>query len=125
MDSLRQLIQTRLNAVNTVDSGAPFPDDMIEDGQTYFGYSLNQNYIDGDFDKNYSMQITINGHLVRKNNDVENTLSILDTALESILSALKSLNFKYSYEDVSISNDIRKIHISGVVRYNEINHWLI
>lgn len=98
---------------------------MIEDGQTYFGYTLSQDYIDGDFDKHYSMQVTLSGHLVRKNNNIENTLNILDTALEQLLAALKSLNFKYNYEDVSLNDNVRKIHVTGIVRYNEINNWLI
>lgn len=125
MDSLRRLIQETLDVIPDVDCGAPFPDDMIEDGQTYFGYTLNQDYIDEDFDGNYSMQITLSGHLVRKNNNVENTLSIMDSALEELLEALKSLHFKYSYEDVSLNDNVRKIHVTGVVRYNEINNWLI
>ena len=98
---------------------------MIEDGQTYFGSTLSQDYLDGDFDKHYSMQVTLSGHLVRKNNNIENTLNILDTALEQLLAALKSLNFKYNYEDVSLNDNVRKIHVTGIVRYNEINNWLI
>ena len=73
---------------------------MIEDGQTYFGYSLNQDYIDGDFDRNYSMQVTLNGHLVRKNNSmvypfVEN-IKILDSLhnKETIYSYMTNLNLK-------------------------------
>ncbi len=125
MDNLRTLIQTQLNAIGDIDSGVPTPDDMIEDNQTYFGYTLSQDYIDGDFDRNYSMQILINGHLVRRNNEAENTLEIIDTALAELLQTLKTLNFKYNFEDVNIDSNIRKIHITGTVRYNEINNWLI
>ena len=125
MDSLRTLIQAHLETVTEVQSGVPTPDELIEDGQTYFGYSIFQDYIESDFDKNYSMQVSINGHLVRKNNRQENTVLILDEALADILDALKSLNFKYSYEDVTIDNNTHKIHITGYVRYSEINNWLI
>lgn len=125
MEDLRIMIQARLATIANVDSGVPMPDEMIEDNQTYFGYTLNQNYIDGDFNRNYSMQLSINGHLVRKNNNAENTLQIIDEALSSLLGVLKGLNFKYNFEDVNINDDIRKIHITGYVRYNEINNWLI
>ena len=125
MNDLRILIQNKLNEIVNVDSGVPCPDDMIEDRQTYFGYSLSQDYIDGDFDNDYSMQITLNGHLVRRNNDAENTVKILDEALTNVLAVLKQLNIKYSYEDVNIDSNIRKVHITGFVRYNEINNWLI
>ena len=125
VNDIRTLIQSKLNELVNVDCGIPCPDDMIEDRQTYFGYSLSQDYIDGDFSRNYSMQITLNGHLVRRNNDAENTVQIIDEALESVLSTLKALNIKYTYEDVNIDRNIRKVHITGFVRYNEINNWLV
>lgn len=125
MDDIRTLIQSYLLQITNIDCGVPQPDDLIEDNQTYFGYMLSETYLDGDFDRNYSMQITLNGHLVRRNNDAENTLQIMDIALSELLSVLKKLNFKYSYEDVNIDSNIRKIHITGFVRYNEINNWLI
>ena len=125
MDSLRTLIQETLEEISYVSSGVPMPDELIEDGRTYFGYSLTQDYIDSDFDRNYSMQASINGYLGRKNNNLENTVLILDTALEDILTALKSLNFRYNFEDVTMDRNIRKIHITGYVKYSEINYWLI
>lgn len=125
MNDLRTLIQGKLSELQNVDCGIPCPDDMIEDEQTYFGYSLSEDYIDGDFGKNYSMQVTINGHLVRRNNDAENTVQIIDEALENVLGVLKALNIKYTYEDVNIDRNIRKVHITGYVRYNEINNWLV
>lgn len=125
MNDLRILIQSKLNEIQSVDSGVPCPDDMIEDRKTYFGYSLSQDYIDGDFDKDYSMQLTLNGHLVRRNNDAEDTVKILDEALVNVLTLLKDLNIKYSFADVSIDRNIRKIQITGYVKYNEINNWLI
>ena len=125
MNDIRELIQSRLNAITGLDAGVPIPDDMVEDGKTYFGYTLSEDYIDADFDRNYSMQISIVGHLVRKNNSSENTLSIMDEMLGRLKTALKGLNFTYSYDDVTFSDNVRKIQLSGTVRYNEINNWLI
>lgn len=125
MNEIRELLQSRLNAITGLDAGVPIPDDMIEDNKTYFGYTLSEDYIDSDFNKNYGMQISIVGHLVRKNNSNENTLAIVDEMLAQVKTALKSLNFTYSYDDVTFNDNVRKIQISGTVRYNEINYWLI
>lgn len=125
MNEIRELLQSRLNEITGLDVGVPIPDDMIEDNKTYFGYTLSEDYIDSDFDRNYGMQISIVGHLVRKNNSNEDTLAIVDDMLAQVKTALKSLNFTYSYDDVTFNDNVRKIQISGTVRYNEINYWLI
>lgn len=124
MEDLRELIQTTLT-IEGLETSVLIPDDMIEDGKTYFEYSLSESYIDGDFDRNYSMQVNLIGYLVRKNNSYEDTLSIMDNMLEEVKTALKSLNFTYRYNDVSIDNNIRKIQLTATVRYNEINYWLV
>lgn len=124
MKNLRTLIQEALD-IEGLDAGVPIPDDLVVDGETYFGYTLDQGFIDSDFNRNYSMRINLNGHLVRKNNSEENTLAIMDDMLEKIKEALKSLNMKYDYSDVTIDDNVRKIHITATVRYNEINYWLI
>ena len=125
MNSIRELIQARLSSIEGLDAGVPLPDDMIVDGQTYFGYTLSEDFIDGDFDRYYSMQITMVGHLVRRNNSGENTLAIIDEMLDQIKVALKSLNMNYNYDDVSFNDNIRKIQLTATVQYNEINNWLI
>ena len=129
MDDIRKMIQTALSPQGEYDPeievGVPVPDDMIEDGVTYFGYTLSESYVDSDFDRNYTMQISLIGYLVRKNNSGENTLEIIDTALSYIKQALKSLHFNYSYDDVTISDNVRKIQVTATVKYNEINYWLV
>ncbi len=125
MDEIRKLIQEKLNAITDVDCGVPIPDGMVENGQTYFGYELMETYRGSDLNKNYTMQIDITGRLVRKENASENTLEIIDTALEAIKTALKELNFKYSYNDISFQDGIRKMLIKGNARYNELNNEII
>lgn len=125
MDEIRRLLQIALQGMEGLDVGVTVPDDVVEDGKTYFGYTLSEDYIDSDFDRNYSMQISLIGFLVRKNNSEEDTLQTMDNALDYIKYALKSLNFTYNYEDVTIDNNVRKIRVTGTVRYNEINKWLI
>lgn len=125
MDEIRTLIQDELNQITSVDSGVPIPDGMVEDGKTYFGYELTETYRGSDFDNRYVMQLDISGRLVRKEDPEENTLEILDDALEEIKGALKRLNFKYSYNDISFQDGIRKILVKGNVRYYEQNDILI
>lgn len=121
MKELRNLIQSKLNEISNVDSGVPIPDDVVENGKTYFGYELQEDNIGSDLEKNYTMQISITGRIVRKNIPDENTLEIIDDALDKIKKTLKGLNFKYSYRDITLENGIRKILVTGNAKYNEIN----
>ena len=125
MDETRTLIQAKLDEIESVDSGVPIPDGMVEEGQTYFGYELQEEYRDSDLNKRYIMQIFLTGRLVRKESDEENTLQIMDHALELIKEKLKELNFKYSYNDVSFQDGIRKILVKANVRYYEANSEFI
>ncbi|MBR4610202.1 MAG: hypothetical protein IKO38_07120 [Erysipelotrichaceae bacterium] len=125
MDEIRTLIQSKLSELTTVDCGVPIPDGMVEDGQTYFGYELQEEYRDSDLNKRYTMQVFLTGRLVRKESSSENTLQIMDQALEDIKEKLKELNFKYSYNDISFQDGIRKILVKANVRYYEANNQLL
>lgn len=125
LEQLRILVQTKLNELDDVNSGVPIPDGMVEDGETYFGYELQETWGGSDLNKNYTMTVSLTGRLVRKDNEEENTLSILDNALSGIKEKLKELNFKYSYNDISLQDDIRKIFVKANAKYNEINNTLV
>ena len=122
---MREYIQTALNELIDIDSGNFLPDGIIEIGTTYFGYTLTENYQDSDFDKNDTRRVSILGFITRKNSSDENTLEIIDNASESVRDKLKELNFKISLEDVTLTDDIRKIKVTGYVYYNEINNNLV
>ena len=123
--NIRDLIQAKLNEIEGLDAGVPIPDGMVEDGQTYFGYELQEEYRGSDLNKRYTMQIYLTGRLVRKESDSENTLAIMDSVLADLKRRLKELNFKYSYNDVSFQDGIRKILVKANVRYYEANNQLI
>ena len=125
MDEIRKLIQTKLGSLTSVDCGIPIPDGMVESGKTYFGYELAENYRNSDLRNSYVMEISLTGRLVRKEDPTENTLSVMDSALEDIKAKLKELNMKYSYNDVSFQDGIRKIYVKANVRYYEANKELI
>ena len=125
MDGIRTLIQSKLDELENVNCGVPIPDGMIEQGETYFGYELQETYRNSDLNKRYTMQIDLTGRLVRKDDPEENTLQIMDNALEELKEKLKELNFKYSYNDISFQAGIRKILVKADARYNEQNNTII
>lgn len=122
---MREYVQAKLNELTDIDSGNFIPDGMIEIGTTYFGYTLQEDYQNSDMSKNDHLRVSIIGFVIRKNKSSENTLSIIDDASKQIKEKLKELNFKVSLKDVTLSDDIRKIQVTGYVYYNEINNKLI
>ncbi len=121
MNEIRELIQSKLDMIEDVDSGVPIPDSIVEEGKTYFGYELQEAFVNLDCDSNYIMRIHLIGRIVRKENSEDNTLQKIDEALSKIKEKLKELHFNYGYRDVSLDNGIRKIEVTGEALYNEIN----
>lgn len=109
---MRDIIQSKLNETS-IDCGNFKSDDILVKGQTYFGYQLTNNYQDSDMESTYEMSANINGYVSRLEDSTENTLEIVDNAVQEIVNKLKELAFRTTYEDVSIDNGIRKIHIVG------------
>lgn len=122
---MRTLIQGKLQEIDTVDSGEIISDDIVEDAVTYFGYQINKNFVNSDFNQNYTYRVSITGYVTRRIKATENTTKIVDDASDDIINKLKELNFKCSSEDVSIDNNIKKMKISGYTMYNEINNKII
>lgn len=125
MDELRSLIQSKLEEIQDIEVSAEVPDEVIEIDKTYFSFTLDKNYFNSDFDKNFTYTINLNGILKRKSNGEENTLKILDDAQDKVENALKELNIKTTFQDVSVLDNIKKTRVSGKVRYNEINKGLL
>ncbi len=124
MNEIRTFIQSKFDEIDDVDCGVPIPDSIVEDGKTYFGYELQEDFGSSDCDKRYVMQVSIIGRIVRRDNANENTLLIIDTALEKIKEKLKEMNFKYSYKDITL-DEFRKIQVTANVSYYELNKKLI
>lgn len=121
MDEIRLYIQNGLAGLTLSETGTPKPDDMIEDGETYFGYEVQETYNDSDLAKEYTMQVSIVGRLVRRNDVTGNTLSLIDEALDELKKKLKQIGFRYTCQDVSMDDNVRKIVVSGYFIYNQIN----
>ena len=122
---MREDIQSLLNELTTIETGAEVPDDVLEDNKTYFSFSLNENQIESDFNNKFTYEVNITGYVKRLVNQAENTLDIVDTATKDIISKLKELNIRCSYQDISIQNGVQKTRIIGRGSYNEINNVLM
>lgn len=125
MKELRDIIQAKLEEIDSIKTTAEVPDAMLEEGITYFSYTLRKNYMGSDFDKNYTYRISLFGYIKRLQNNTENTLGIVDEAMENIEKKLKDLNIKCNFADVTVLDGIRKIQVQGEARYNEINKGII
>ena len=122
---MRETIQEKLEEIANLEVTTEIPDDMIEEDKTYFSFTLQETYVNSDFDSNYTYRPYIQGYIKRKVNTTENTLEIVDGIREDIIDKLKELNIKASYQDVSVLDNVRKIMITGSCIYNEINNKLI
>ena len=119
MEKARITVQSALSQLTSVRCGIPIPDGLVVEGETYFGYDIQEVYQGKDFDNNYIMEINLFGKLVRMDNQTENTIAIMDKALEDIKQALKSLNFNYNYRDITLDSGIRRIQVTAPALYYE------
>lgn len=122
---MRTDIQSLLEELTNIETGPEVPDEVLESYKTYFSFSLNEQQINSDTDQNYTYRVNLIGYVKRLVKSDENTLQIVDNAVEDIISKLKEFNIRCSYNDVSALDSIIKVRITGVGTYNEINNNLI
>ena len=137
--SIRQYIQDKLNEITDIvvstdnndtetysfEVGTELPDDMLVLDTVYFSYLLTNNYIDEDFEHNSTRRISLIGYLKFKSSSSTDDLLVIDNAQKTLENKLKEINFKISFNDVSIIDNIRKIQVRAYATYNEINNGLI
>lgn len=122
---MREFIQAKLEEIEDLEVTPENSDDILEKGKTYFSFTLYNNYINSDLNKNYTYSQNLIGFIKRLENPTENTLSIIDNMQNSIEEKLKEINIKTSFQDVSVANGIRKTRCVGNCLYNEINNELV
>lgn len=125
MEELREMIQSEFNKLEAINCGIAIPDGMVESRTNYFGYELQETYVGADLDGNYIMDVSLTGRLVRRNDSEEDSLKEVYNALESLKKALKNLNFKYSYNDINLDDNFKKVLVKANARYYETNNELI
>lgn len=121
---MREDLQDLLNEIQDLQVSTEIPDEILEEGKTYFSFTLQEDYQNSDYDNNYTYRVNIIGFLKRKKDNTENTLDILDNKAKEIIDKFKEFNFKCSYRDESALDYIKKIRITGYATYNEINNKL-
>ena len=122
---MRNDIQSLLEEITNIETGPEVSDDVLEGYITYFSFSLNEQQINSDTDNNFTNRVNIVGYVKRLVKTDENTLQIVDNAVEDIISKLKELNIRCSYQDVSALDSVLKVRITGVGTYNQINNRLV
>lgn len=126
MNSMRELVQQKLEEIQDIETTTSIPDDLMELGKVYFTYTLQKLFINKDYDKNYTYKIAIVGFVKTKDSSEENILQKVDNACDSIIDKLKELNFECSLNDITDNDSsMKKIKITGSVKYNEINNILL
>lgn len=127
--TLRQFIQNKLEELNigenAIEVGTEVPDDMLVLDQVYFSYLLSNDLLDTDFELNGTYNVSIIGYLKVKTSKDVDSLNVIDIAQEELKNKLKEINFKSSFKDVSIIDDIRKIQVIAKAKYNEINKGIL
>lgn len=121
---MREVIQAKLEEIQNLEVTTELPDDVLENGVTYFSFTIQNDYQGEDLSGNYTMRPSIIGYVKRKDNLSENTLDIVDKATINIVKKLKELNFNASYRDVTLDG-IRKIQVTAYSLYNEVNNILV
>lgn len=122
---MREVIQSKLEEIKDLEVTTEIADDILETEITYFSFTLLEDFQNSDLNNNYTYKESIIGYIKRLEEPTENTLEIIDKAREQIKQKLKELNIKSSFQDVSISNGIRKIKCTGNCMFNEINNLLV
>ena len=122
---MREFIQSKLEEIEDLEVTAENSDDILEESKTYFSFTLYENYLNSDLNKNYTYNQNLIGFIKRLENPTENTLSIIDSMQEKIKEKLKEINIKTNFQDVSVANGIRKTRCVGDCLYNEINYTIV
>ena len=123
--SIRQFIQSKLDEITDIEVGTELPDDMLVLDKVYFSYLLNDNFINEDFEHNSTRRVSIIGYLKLKSSQNADDLLVIDNAQNKLEKKLKEINFKISFNDISIIDNIRKVQVRAYATYNEINNGLI
>ena len=120
---MREDIQAKLEEIQDIEVTSELPDEVLDQSKTYFSFTLQNDYQGQDINQNYTYRPFILGYVKRVENLEEDTLAIVDQAVQDIVNKLKELNIRASYRDVTL-DQIRKVQVTGYGLYNEINKIL-
>ena len=51
---MREDLQDLLNEIQDLQVSTEIPDEILEEGKTYFSFTLQEDYQNGDYDNNYT-----------------------------------------------------------------------
>lgn len=121
INELKVILQEQLSTITGLSSGSAKPDDVIQDGEVYYGYEITYSTSSSTLDYQFNnYNITITGRLVAKNK----TLAVMDEYAMKIANVLKSLRFRFTIQDVQIEDTIRKKIINGSASMDESTYFI-
>ena len=121
INDFRKQVKTKLDTIEGLKNGKPLPDNMIVEGEYYFGYTVNIATIRDNLDySNKQKTISITGYLATKGG----TLEDIDNFADEIVSKLAELRFRCITNDISTLDTTRRYLITGNVNYNTLDGQL-
>lgn len=121
IDQLKVELQEALSTITGLGSGVSKLDDVIENGEVYYGYEVTYQMTSSTIDYSFSdYNITITGRLVGRGV----TLSTMDDYSQKIANVLKSFRFRYTIQDVVREGEISKKIINGHASMNEATYYI-
>lgn len=121
-NDFRIILQSKLKTINGLDCGEIIGDELIEEGQYYFGYKLNRANKSNNLDySNTSQIITLTGYLSTKGGSLKN----IDQVTDDIIKVLGELRMLCSSTDITtLGTSQRRVLITGTVKYDNIDRLL-
>ena len=121
IDQLKVLLQSKLSEIEGLGSGVSKLDDVIENGEIYYGYEITYQTSSSTVDYSFSnYNITITGRLVGRNIN----LATMDLYSQKIANVLRYFNFKYTIQDVIKEGEISKKIINGHASMDEATYFI-
>lgn len=122
VNHFRRLVQEKLNSIADLESGEIIGDDLIEEGNYYFGYRIAINGRSYNLDYSDRREtITLTGYLSTKGGSLEK----FDSFTDNIIKKLSELRIMCDTQDVTtLDTKIRKSIFTGFVSYNSLDGLL-
>lgn len=121
INDFRKTIQKQLNNIEGLSSGKIISDEMIEENKYHFGYIITQNNTGTNVDySNYKIIYNITGYLTTKGG----TLKDFDNYADAIVNELSKLRFITNCNDITTSDNTRRMSITGTVIYDTLDKLL-
>lgn len=121
INDFRKTVQKQLNNIEGLKSGKIVSDELIEENVYYFGYVITQNNSAVNIDySNYKVIYNITGYLITKGG----TLKDFDAYADAIVHELSKIRLRTNCNDMTTSDNSKRMSITGTVMYDTLDKLL-